>query len=372
MQTVEKYDWKDNTYNIEELLKKFPVVKDHRQPQEIYEAISPKLVKRKRPFWLFPAAASFGVLVVIFIVSSSLYNHKPMNSSKKDSSKQETMDMGLNTLQANDVPNIFSETNQRYAVQPEENYLTFSLTDPNDKKIIIPISMITDEKELPSLHNYNNKISKMPFDQWGLLPIDLDNVKKLYTKDDKLIIDIKSHTTSLDDNTFFESIKETFRWQNYHEIELLSDGKSQAIFPVEEAGNHAFIEYMYDEDHPTFLTPTKERYDTLSEAVKYMESENFKWHKPLHPPIPDGVDIEKIEGDKNKEHVKITFTNDSGLQNNEATTLMLDSLLLTAREFGYKTVTFSGAEDSSIEQIGPIPFHTAITVPVAPNPVVLE
>jgi hypothetical protein len=48
---------------------------------------------------------------------------------------------------------------------------------------------------------------------------------------------------------------------------------------------------------------------------------------------------------------------------------MLEAILLTAKEFGFKSVMFTGG---NVEQIGPYMFNGKISVPLAPNPMPLN
>lgn len=384
MQIVEKYDWNDKTCNIEELLKQFPVVKDHRQPDEIYQLITPKLKKKKQLTWFIPSAASLASIAVMIIIGSSILQY-PETSTQEKSLKKDQVTESFDTAEA---PYDFSETAQRFTVQEDQNFITFGLSDSKGIGIIIPISVITDKKEDLSLQEYKSHFNKIPNEEWGLNEADLENVKTISIankdkKREKVIINLEpnsSLSSSSRGGAFLTAITESFRYQHFSEVEFQTDGKTGATIenkeltklPIDATGKNAFFEYMYDQDYPIFLTRSNKEYDTLTDAIANMESENFKWKAPLHPPIPGGVDIKSVKADEETKHVTITFSENSGLIDNQNYIMMLDSLLLTARDFGYQTVTFSGAENAKIERIGEIKLNTVIPVPVAPNPVILH
>ncbi|MGE6257249.1 hypothetical protein ACQKCU_04935 [Heyndrickxia sporothermodurans] len=388
---MEKFGWNDKIYDIEKMLEQFPVVKDYRKPEDIYRSITPNLKKKRQIAWFFPTVASLGAITVVFIISSSLFLFSAPTSTDKSSESIQEKGKIVEALDtSNDLsnqPNIFSDTLTRYAVQSDQNFITFGLLGAKGGNIIVPISVLTTKKEVPAIQQMNTKNEEIANQDWGLLPAPFNQIKSISVAEnnnkEKAIIDLRLKT-SLDSSstgkTFLKSLEESFRYQNIEALEFQTNGKSGAIIAgetktsvsINDVGHSAFFEYMYDENYPVFLTRSNQQFKTILDAITNMESENFKLKAPLHPPIPGGVDIENVDTNEKTKHVTITFTKDSGLLNNHIFIIMLDSLLLTAREFGYKTVTFTGAENSKIDQIGEIEFNTEIPVPTAPNPVILH
>lgn len=383
---MEKYGWNDKSYDIEKLLKQLPVVKDHRTPEEIYQSIAPKVKKKKHQSWFFPTVASLGTVSVAFIIVASLIHFSSLSSVEEKSNI--TKDVAMKDLSAPEVPNVFSETDQRFVVQKDQNFITLGLPASKGENIVVPISIITDKKEKTSIQEFKENLDKIPSETWGLQPADIVNINKLSVAKNekngkKVIIDLQDNSTlstSSRGGAFIESVKESLRYQNVSEIEFQTEGKpgaiiennEQTVLPIASTGKKAYFEYMYDQDYPVFLAPSSKKYKTLAEAITNMESEHFSSNPPLHAPIPGGVDIQKVKTEEDTKHVTVQFSKDSGLMNNSTFIRMIDSLLLTARDFGYKTVTFTGADDANITQIGKIQFNTKIPVPVAPNPVVVK
>lgn len=385
---MEKYSWNDKSYDIEKLFKQLPVVKDHRTPEEIYQAIAPKVKTKKNHSWFFPTVAFLGTVSVAFLIVASLFHFSSGSIEEKSSVENVKRDVAMKALSAPEVPNVFSETDQRYVVQKDQNFITLGLPASKGENIVVPISIIIDKKEKTSIQEFKENLDNIPSESWGLQPADFENINKLSTAKSekngkKVIIDLqdnRSLSSSSRGGAFIETVKESLRYQNVDEVEFQTEGKpgaiiennKQTILPIESNGKKAYFEYMYDQDYPVFLAPSSKKYKTLPEAITNMESEHFSSNPPLHAPIPRGVDIQKVKTEEDTKHVTVQFSKDSELMNNRTFIRMIDSLLLTARDFGYKTVTFTGAEEANISQIGKIQFNTKIPVPVAPNPVVIK
>ena len=80
--------------------------------------------------------------------------------------------------------------------------------------------------------------------------------------------------------------------------------------------------------------------------------------------IPQRVHIERV--DVRQDNVVIRFALDSQLDASPSTYWMVEAILLTAKEFGFRSVTFMGG---NVKRIGPYIFGKKIAVPVGPNPI---
>lgn len=275
---------------------------------------------------------------------------------------------------------------KRFTVSEGTKYVTIALPDPNALGIVVPISMVLEDDGRTAAEAFKEAVTKITqndYDKWGLAPLAFDSVVAVDEVPDdrggkKVVIDVGENpnlSASAEGEAFKDSVIEAFRWNDYSSIEFVTEGNEGAILANTEVKKEdlkieekrAYYEYMFDQDYPIFLVPSREDFKTFNEAVESMESENFSQEAPLHAPIPGGVDIIGVA--EKDENVTVNFSNDSGItEDNPVFIRMLDSILLTAKEFGFGSVTFTGAENEGIKAVGDIPFGSPVPVPEAPNP----
>ncbi|MEH7224240.1 hypothetical protein V7112_10590, partial [Bacillus sp. JJ1566] len=77
-------------------------------------------------------------------------------------------------------------------------------------------------------------------------------------------------------------------------------------------------------------------------------------------------EIQKIKEDGT--NLEVHFSEEAVLENSDNYILMLDAIMLTAKEFNFDSVTFYG----NIDQIGNVKFGERTKVPLAPNPLPLS
>ena len=85
--------------------------------------------------------------------------------------------------------------------------------------------------------------------------------------------------------------------------------------------------------------------------------------KNLGPSILPSITISNVV--ENGEELQISFGSDAHFENSEPYILMLEAILLTAKDFGMKRVSFQGI---NVSQIGNIDVTKPVDVPYSPNP----
>ncbi|RFU66366.1 hypothetical protein D0469_17175 [Peribacillus saganii] len=374
---MKKFNYEDS--DIENILQQMPEVRDNRKMLEILERAEKLSKKRKGLGWVMPAAASAAAILLFALISTSIFQNDRNRNTAGLNSKEDAST-------AAPIEKKASSTEKRFVIMPDQNFITFSITGMDQAGLImplnIPVSMAVEENASPAVL-YTKYIDKMKNEQWGLAPLDFKNHATFSEASDAngnktLVVDMIKNSSlgvSSAGTAFMDSLKESFRWHGYNQIEFQTQGQKGTILgnteytsiPLVAEGKKAYFQYIYGQDYPSFLVPSPDTYPDFSKALNAMESEQFTLQAPLHAPIPGGVDISNIliEGS----HAEVKFTADSGLMDNETFVMMLDAILLSAKEFGFRTVTFSGAQNANIDQIGTIKLGMPNEVPAAPNPV---
>ncbi|PLS17154.1 hypothetical protein CVD28_13960 [Bacillus sp. M6-12] len=377
---MKKSNYQDS--DIEKILQQMPEVTDLRKSSQVLERAEMFSRKRKGFSWVIPAAASAAAILLFLLISTSFFQHERKAGNAGVNQKVE-----LAAKEAPDRDDAIAE--KRFTVMPDQKFITFSITGMDQAGPImplnVPISLIIDDNDSPAAL-YTKYINKLENDKWGLAPLDFKNHATFTEASDsngkkKLIVNMienSSLSVSSAGTSFVDSLRESFRWHGFSQIEFLTAGSKGATLgnrkytsiPLVAEGKKAYFQYMYDQDFQSFLVPSPKAYAHFPDALSAMESESFNLQAPLHAPIPGGVDIKKISTLDGQ--AEVTFSADSGLLDNENFVMMLDSILLSAKEFGLTSVTFKGAENAGITSIGTIKLGTPVKVPAAPNPIRLK
>ena len=106
--------------------------------------------------------------------------------------------------------------------------------------------------------------------------------------------------------------------------------------------------------------PSERSFETFSEALEAMKEGTA--FEGIQASIPKNVVFESIENDR--KNVIVTFSEETILANNAQYEQAIEAILLTARDFGFESVSF---QNSTVETIGAINMYQSVEVPVAPN-----
>lgn len=172
----------------------------------------------------------------------------------------------------------------------------------------------------------------------------------------------------MSESLFLSSIEETIRWMGGKKIRFFTGNKEGMklshkgyIESMEiPKKKRAYYLYQLSSSHPVYLVPSPQHFPTFLKALRQMQKDASA---SLRSTIPRGVQIEKV--DVQQDHVVVQFTEDSKLDVSPSLCWMVEAILLTAKEFGFRSVTFMGG---NVKQIGPYIFGKKIDVPVGPNP----
>ncbi|MCV9888309.1 hypothetical protein [Metabacillus halosaccharovorans] len=391
---MKKREW--NEEQLQQLLQQLPSVRDKQSKKELYQNIYYKNQnKKKRQIWVAPTVATIAVLFILALTSPLLYQSitstneenamdmastSSSGSTKAENKSGQEIQMAESSL-AEDRDNENVE-NSRKEIEQEtfvtdadnsENIITVGLTDESLQNII-PVSFKEEagKEELDQIETFNpDKFAE----KLGPLRIALTNTDLEEENNDEIIINYKSDNGSITGSgsevAYKESIIETFRWLGYKKANLFTNGVEGIEFSnygqeeeleITETRNKAYLVYQYDESKAKLLVPSPESLPTIEEAIDIMKKGIDE--QELKPSIQEHIGEIIIKEDG--ERLEIDFTQNANVENNEESIIMLESILLTAKDFGYETVQFKGTKE---KEIGLMDVSRPLEVPFSPNPI---
>lgn len=410
---MKKSEWNDE--QLEHLLKQMPIVKDNRDPREIYQSISSKVKRKQKNTWIIPSLATVAALLLIVLIGPSFLNQSSdislgnKESSAEDSSTMMAIDAPKEENGATQMTTITGDDSENRKINDTslEEPTSYVIREYMDKKLftfgvpdamlhtVIPVSVLVDDVDNSHIELLPDIIQKVNAtlinSGYTFLDFPLTNYsfsEKENGDGTKNIIlefapDMNMESlASAESMAFWGAISESFRWfdGNYKEIEFHQNGKmgvmigqsgvEHTTYSLEKAGKRAYFMYTPFEDGRKFLVPNEMRgkSQTFSDALETMRNNLEIGSFVLQPTINENVNFEIDE--TNSSNVTITFTDDTSLEDNDINLMMIEAIMITAKEFGYQTVSF---ENANLDRIGSWNL-TGVenTIPVAPNPITLN
>ncbi|QOR65311.1 hypothetical protein IM538_15975 [Cytobacillus suaedae] len=411
---MKKSEWNDE--QLEHLLTQMPIVRDNRDPREIYQSISSKVKRKKKNTWIIPSLATAAALALIIIIGPSFLN--PSFDSSQGGGNKESSSEDINMTMVTESPkeegapemtaitgddsesrkmtNTSLEEPTSYVIREymDKKLFTFGVPDPM-AHTVIPVSVLVDWSDqshidlLPDvIQKVNDKLISAEYNTQFPLAQYTFTEKQNEDGTKNIILDFGQEGrnpesfASAESMEFWGAVKETFRWfdDNYNEIEFHQNGKQgvmigqsgivETSYKLEKAGKRAYFMYVPFENGRKFLVPNEVtgKSTTFSDALEAMRNNLEIGSFVLQPTINENVNFEIDE--TNSSNVTITFTDDTSLEDNDINLMMIEAIMITAKEFGYQTVSF---ENATLDRIGSWDL-TGVenTVPVAPNPITLN
>lgn len=389
---MKRRDW--NEEQIKQLLQQLPSVNDKRTADDLYRSIQFKHKARKKPkTWVVPAIATVAALFIFMLISPYIFQGLFSTNEESAMDMATTSSEGSSKLEKNSVSennnqefSINEETTESIAPEQEqveeketfitsvkdsEKIITIGLTDGTAQNIL-PVSVKgeVNKNKLEQIQEFDPEAYRK---QLGPVSFELINTE-FYSKEnaEEIIIEYKGEpivTSSANENTYKESIRETFRWLGFEKAKLFTNGNEgiefgntgvQTELEITEITKKAYLVYQYDENTSKLLVPSPEPFPTIEEAIDIMKRGLPEYN--LNSTIFSNIGEVKATEDL----LEIRFNDGGNIENNEHSVIMLESLLLTAKEFGYKTVKFNGLKET---QIGQMDLTKPIEVPFSPNPI---
>lgn len=367
---MKKSEW--NEERLKALLSQLPTVKDNRSANQIYQKLilAPKRKSPKKRVGAFVATVL--VLFLLMLITPQLIEQiRSQNSADANISSDGKLVQTEADVAKSEPANTFVVSQNQ-----KDDYITFAFLDES-KSVVVPVSL---EKStgMTNLEDALHAYSRLGVDQFTSFDTAyLDKVKFKEQKNNKKLkiqVDEKIPELSVED---FERLKnvinETFKWGSYDSVLFISNDKSGVEFETfgmlaDMAIMHQTQKcyYLYESsDGRRFLAPSSESYESVQEAIKMMKNEESGTH--LKPILSDDTPIEDIQ--KNGKELIIQFSSSANIENKPEDVLMVEGLLLTAKDFGFTKVKFKNA---SITKVGAYDLSKSVQVPYAPNPMTIE
>ncbi|WP_262417742.1 sugar dehydratase [Bacillus sp. YC2] len=359
-----------NEERVKELLRQLPAVRDHRSPDAIYRNI--QTVKyRKKPVrtWIGPAAATACALCIALLISPHLLT-KNESGSQLAADEQQT----VKTSQADPAKPI----RKTFVVSKKEKnkYITMAFAD-SKTSAVIPVSF-EKKKQNESVQEAltEGRDLKVP-DSFMSVPELLDGVQ--VTADEKdLLVQINRRVaieSSAEAELLKKMLKETLTWSPYERIKVtniqngagLEFGKSYGIsteIPVPKKKNRAYFSY-HDDLGQEYLIPSEQTYDSVKKAIDGMKTDRGSHTAG----VIDADSIASVSESENHQRLRIQFSGKHAAEDSLKGILMIEGLLLTAKEFGFSEVLFA---HTRAKKIGEYDVTKPVPVPVAPNPIPVQ
>ena len=383
---MKKREW--NEEQLEQLVQKLPAVKDTRSAEDIYQNIKDKQqLKKNSRRWIAPALATVAALLLFVFISPSLFHNATSyeesvmdsaateNSVKLESGMSEAKLTQEKTFDIQDLKNKEPETFVTKASE-EDEIITVGFTDGNAQNIL-PISLEANQKQekLEQLEEVNPELFTK---ELGPISYELRNTEFIDEGNpEEITIEYKgepSLASSATDTLYQNALIETFRWLDFKRVKLYTNNHAGIDFghsgskkdlEVKQENKKAYFLYQFDEHTSKLLVPSPESYASIETAIEAMKQGMSERH--LQPTIMKGIEIINIK--ENDDQLEVEFRQDIEFQDSEPYIIMLESILLSAKEFGYRTVQFKGM---NIDQVGVMDVTKPIEVPFSPNPIDLN
>ncbi|MGM7721340.1 hypothetical protein [Metabacillus sp. Hm71] len=390
---MKRQEW--NEEQLEKLLKQLPSVKDKQTSEDIYQTILSKQHQGKtNRTWAAPAIAVIAALFIFALISPLFFQSLQLNEeSAMDMSSKSTTESSEKTQRSSENNKEMAEPQQELenkelakasllndkqqtfvtAASEAEDVITVGFTD-SEAKNILPVSLEANKKQekLEQIEKVNPDVYK---EEIGPITYELSETEFSESeKSEEITIDYKgvpNLSSSTNDVLYQNAIIETFKWLNYKKANLYTNQKEGIEFgqsgpkndlDVSKETKKAYFLYQFDENTLKLLVPSPISYDSIDGALKAMKQgieEN-----DLKPTILNTVT--NITTTPKGDQIEIEINQDAGVENSEASIIMLEAMLMTAKEFGYDTVQFKGI---TTDRIGEMDVTKPIEVPFSPNPV---
>lgn len=407
-----KKRWDDD--DLKSMFGKLPEIKDARHPDDIFMQIQSKAGRRKRIPWKVVAASAAAVLSLAIITPAflgglndgALYENSSSGDRATESHSTDQlpgMENGEGSKIATDDAGKAADEKPESAGQNQDTKITaadegavetegisksaeilfgkdlegksyFTIVAPtNDAQYFVPLTFLVEQSSPEALmEKLIGQMGNIQEDSYGLsdfLPIEAE--LRLQPDLKSVEVDLPAdHPYKGREQQLIATIEETFRYSDIDSFTVSIEGNTAMEF-----GNYLLSEPFMIDRHPKraiflfkpegasgiiMMAPSPVAYETIAEAIEAMKrGEEFEG---IYPSIPEGLEVGSVE--ENGETLSVHLTGDGIAADSADNILALRAILLSARDFGFETVTFI---NKSVGQIGDYEMNVPIDTPVAPN-----
>ncbi|WP_243290102.1 hypothetical protein [Bacillus sp. FJAT-47783] len=370
---TKNFRWNDD--NVKQLLNELPKIEDTRGKKEIWVQIQHRK-RKKQLYWLFPTFSFAALLLFVYISFPSLFYNEEQATEMSGASLAEESRAHKYSKEMAPLSSAKDTLGPQQTYVVHENtsqIVTVGFLDETNE-IVIPVSFIGNGKEPPA-NQVQHLIQQFNDEEYGLETNELENTE-MFDVDSIVQMNVPPENIknmTYDRQTFKNILRETFRWQHYDKVKLFTNHQPGIQLPIGDKVTEVNIEQLLkkgyflfqpEDVNRSFLVPSSQSYETIGEAFQAMKRGDRQINSALSPTILPDIVIEKVEADQ--QLLKVTFEEVTDFLNEDAAIIMIEAMLMTAKEFGFNYVKFEGLNRA---YIGEMDVTGPIKVPYSPNPV---
>ncbi|MDA1475031.1 RsiX protein [Bacillus changyiensis] len=369
---MKKSEWDEERLKV--LLNQLPMVKDDRSANQIYQKLwmaKPQHKSSKKRIGAFTATVL--VLFLLMLITPQLVEqNSSQNGGAHDLSEGKINEAKhghskVSSDQPKNEKSFVVSNNQK------DDYVTLAFIN-HSKSVIVPVS-IRKNDTITNVKEAYNAFRRFEDDHFESIDTYFQHIKFTEQKQaKKMTIQVNDDVPDISVNELElvkEMINDAFKWGAYESVQFVSNGEPGVVFsssgvlveiPIEQHSKKGYFLYESSEGRQ-FLAPSSEPYHNIEEAIQKMQSDaNSSYLKSI---ISDNQKIQEIDKKGNK--LTLQFSGD--LHNDVQTILMIEGLLMTAKDFGFAKVQFI---NTNITRIGHYDLSKSVPVPYAPNPIMIK
>lgn len=374
-----------------------PEVHDATDKNKLYQQISSKLdskqpKKRVNPV---PLLGTLMAAVILILIVPSLINTVNQNTGNdnpiadkamENSESNQVTNESANEIQQEESADIGgAESEIMMMNEPLESYViggnhqgsavaNGAVTDLQNQ-YVIPVSFVISESE--NMDDFYNEMDQHIDEQaWGVSDYLFEDVAfeinhSVKEVEINLPADFSLGEGSATANLFERMLglmfvhhgidKAVFPTDNNQGVELGPFGTMKEL-SLPRPGRASYKLYQEESADRSFLVPVPHKKDlTIDEALTEMKSGDEDFN--VFQTIPENVELTTESA---KDTLEVTFSNEESVRNDQETLTMIEAILMTAKDYGYDSVTF---KHTASKIVGLYSLTEPIPVPKAINPI---
>ncbi|MDA7027777.1 RsiX protein [Bacillus sp. CLL-7-23] len=370
---MKKSKWDEEQLKV--LLSQLPMVKDDRSANQIYQKLwmaKPQHKSSKKRIGAFTATVL--VLFLLMLITPQLVEqNSSQNGEAHDLSSQGKINEAKHghSKVSSDQPK--HEESFVVSKSQKDDYVTLAFINQS-KSVIVPVS-IRKNDTITNVKEAYNAFRQFEDDHFESIDTYFQHIKFTEQKQaKKMTIQVNDDVPDISVNELElvkEMINDAFKWGAYESVQFVSNGEPGIEFsssgvlveiPIEQHSKKGYFLYESSEGRQ-FLAPSNDQYHNIEEAIHKMQTNaNSSYLKSI---ISDNQQIKEID----KEGNKLTMQFSADIHNDVQTILMIEGLLMTAKDFGFTKVKFV---NTNITRVGHYDLSKSVPVPYAPNPITIK
>ncbi|WP_217585405.1 hypothetical protein [Lentibacillus saliphilus] len=408
------YDDKDK--KIIDMLKSLPSIDDEQSKDELYQRViqnieSPRNIKRKKHVMLFPILATAAAFLIGLILLPGLFNeeaneanhfekandiqHDDEGKSADDQSNKEIHDAESDTFDTDQAAIDEHDQEERaekvtegdtfssYVLKQssESQPLVYGALPDQYAQYVIPMTFVYANAEIATdnaLTSFYNELEKvLTPNEWGMGAFPIKDITfQIDMKENRVIAEVADDFSIGDGSAraymFEKTLNMMFRPLGIQQVDFKTVSGKETIelgpfgeideMPIEEKGKAIYKMYYPDKATRSFLLPVpQDETIDITTGISLMKENELA--NDVFASIPEDVNL-TASVDENV--LILSVVTPEKLENDRDTQVMIEAMLMTAKDFGFTHVV---VKNSGLESIGPYDVTEKIAVPKAINPI---